>query len=122
MLLLGVSLTGCAPSASKDLVVPAQADNQRFVSCAERSVNRLAAKDDRWDSRITHRDPAGGTLETGDFPTENESGFRVRVTRDPGKSSAHVRVKGAGAYFTDLGVDAAAEAFADTLEQCLAQR
>lgn len=125
--LLAAILLGCtmnslpdkAPSASKTIVASTSIDADRVLSCSEQAVSELADKDDRWDSRITHRDLATGVLETGNFQEENESGFRVRVALGPQRNVVNVDLKGAGAYFVDLGVDEAIAEFSTMLEQCL---
>jgi hypothetical protein len=108
-----------APSASKTITAPADTDTDHVLSCTEDTIAGLARKDDRWDPRITHRDAAAGVIETGNFQEENESGFRARVQFDAGRNSVQVDLKGAGAYFTDLGVDAAVAEFSAALERCL---
>lgn len=120
-LLTCLLFAGCnAPSASKRIQLRSTTQAEAVVSCAERIVTELAGKDERWDARVTRRNAVAGLLETGDFNTENKSGFRVRVQFVDGSKSAAVELKGAGAYFVDLGVDEAISAFTASLEQCLA--
>lgn len=106
-----------APSASKRISVSVAPET--VISCAETTVTELAGKDDRWDARVTRRDPGTGLLETGNYDDENESGLRVRVQLDANGNAVDVGLKGAGAYTIDLGVDAAIDTFTASLEQCL---
>lgn len=120
-LLTCILFAGCnSPSASKRIQLQSSTQADAVVSCAERIVTELAGKDERWDARVTRRNADAGLLETGNFDAENKSGFRVRVRFDDGSKSAAVELKGAGAYFVDLGVDEAISTFTASLEQCLA--
>lgn len=108
-----------APFASKRISLAAATAAENVVSCAERNISELAAKDDRWDARVTKRDASTGLLESGNYDAENESGFRVRVQMGANGESVDIGLKGAGAYFTDLGVDDAINTFSASLERCL---
>lgn len=108
-----------ATSASKRIPVNASTTAETVVSCAERTVTELAGKDDRWDARVTRRDPGTGLLETGNYHDENESGFRVRLQLDANGNAVDIGLKGAGAYNVDLGVDDALDTFTASLEQCV---
>ena len=113
-------LAGCTPTASRHIpLLPPSADASHVAACAERTVAHLARQDNRWDARVTHRDRATGVLETGDFKSWNATGFRIRVVPDLDRREATLHLKGAGAYFTDLGVDAAADRFVAAFSQCL---
>lgn len=129
-LLLLFSLTGCvmsntpmkAPAAGGSLSVPAGIGAEAVLSCAETSVRTLHGKNELWNIRVTRRDADRGLLETGDFDDENVGGFRVSVQYRPESDSVQVRLKGAGPYFMDIGVE---QAFADLdaqMRQCLSSK
>jgi hypothetical protein len=113
-------LAGClAPSASESVDLAQEVSGARVVACAERTVSDLARSDDRWDPRVTLRDSANGVMESGNFSEENESGFRVRVEMHVRRRQVDVDLKGAGAYFVDMGVAEAIDAFSQRLMPCL---
>jgi hypothetical protein len=124
------SMTGCvmsnmpakAPSSSGTLPVPAGVGAETVLSCAESSVQSLRDKNELWNTRVTRRDVANGVLETGNFEEENVGGFRVSAQYKPESNSVQIRLKGAGPYFMDIGVD---QAFADLdaqMRQCLSSK
>lgn len=124
------SLTGCvmsntpmkAPRTSSVIDVPSAISTEALFSCAETTVLALADADDRWDSRVTRRDVEAGVLETANYAKENESGFRIRLRFVSGSDQAQVELKGAGAYFVDLGVEEAMTRFKSSVSVCLASR
>lgn len=110
----------CAwPRAGLSVAAPG-VDTARVFACAEDSARAQAAIDDRWRPAVTRRDLAAGTLETGDYPDHNRVGFRVQVRHRAARGRVDIRMKGAGAYATDLGVEAALQRFGDDLSRCLA--
>jgi hypothetical protein len=125
--MLFLFLTGCAmsdlpmsaPKASGSIPIAHRTSVEALFACAERSVQELARADDRWDPRVTRRDPASGVLETGNYPEENESGFRVKLSLDREGDRALIEIKGAGAYFVDLGVESAMVEFKSKLSGCI---
>ncbi|NOT87829.1 MAG: hypothetical protein HOP03_06580 [Lysobacter sp.] len=127
VLFLSIAPTGCsmnglpmkAPSASSSIEAPPEVSADAVLSCAERAVVRLEKTDEQWDLRVTRKDIRSGILETGNFAEENESGFRVKVTFDPDTHRIDIVLKGAGAYFVDLGVDSAIDAFSAAMRECL---
>lgn len=124
------SLTGCvmsntpmkAPQTSSAIDVPAAISTEALFSCAETTVQALADADDRWDPRVTRRDVEAGVLETANYGKENESGFRIRLRFVSGSGQAQVELKGAGAYFVDLGVEEAMTRFKSNVSACLSSR
>ena len=127
--LAGALLAGChanplamsAPSRSTMLAVPKGADSQTVIACAERSIQALARGNSHWIGQPTVKDIPGGRFETGDFDEENIIGFRVRLVVKTGEpaASAALTIKGAGPYFSDLGVDAAMKSLVDETRKCL---
>ncbi|MET7140545.1 hypothetical protein M3S04_01135 [Xanthomonas sp. PPL139] len=107
------------PMASAALRVPADLPNQRLLDCAESSIATLSETSSSWP-KVTREDAARGILESGDFPEANRSGFRLRLERLPGASQANLALKGAGAYFVDLGVDQAMQDLKTALDRCVA--
>lgn len=124
------SLTGCvmsntpmkAPQTSSAIEVPSATSTEALFSCAETTVQALADTDDRWDPRVTLRDVEAGVLETSNYGKENESGFRIRLRFVSGSGQAQVGLKGAGAYFIDLGVEEAMTRFKSKMSVCLSSR
>ncbi len=124
------SLTGCvmsntpmkAPQTSSAIEVPSATSTEALFSCAETTVQALADTDDRWDPRVTRRDVEAGVLETSNYGKENESGFRIRLRFVSGSGQAQVGLKGAGAYFIDLGVEEAMTRFKSKMSVCLSSR
>lgn len=124
------SLTGCvmsntpmmAPRTSSAIDVPSATSTETLFSCAETTVQALADADDRWDPRVTRRDVEAGLLETSNYGKENESGFRIRLRFVSGSGQAQVDLKGAGAYFIDLGVEEAMTRFKSKMSVCLSSR
>lgn len=124
------SLTGCvmsntpmkAPQTSSAIDVPTAISTEALFSCAETTVQALADTDDRWDPRVTRRDVEAGVLETSNYGKENESGFRIRLRFVSGSGQAQVGLKGAGAYFIDLGVEEAMTRFKSKMSVCLSSR
>lgn len=110
---------GAAPTASGDLAPPAGIVTESVFACAERSVIALHAKNQFWNTRITRRDPDDGALETGDFPDDNIGGFRIRLRYPSGANQVKIDIKGAGPYYSDLGVDQALDDFKAELSRCL---
>lgn len=122
ILLLGYAMNSQlmkAPSASDSIQAPQSVTAEEVISCAENIVRTLARDDDRWDARITRRDVDAGILETGNFEEENESGFRVRIGFERKTGKIDIALKGAGAYFIDLGVKEAIVEFNSSMRECL---
>lgn len=119
--------TGCvmsnrpmkAPTASGSIPIPAGIQTEAVFSCAEQAVQTLNRDNELWDNEITRREIASAILETGDFEEENKSGFRLRMRVDPQAGVAEVTLKGAGAYFVDLGVDDGLREFVGKMRACL---
>jgi len=107
------------PTASGTLDLPAGTSTATVFVCVEESVRALHRAQSLWNDRVTRRDLSAGLIETGDFDDDNVIGFRVRVRSAPGSSEATVQIKGAGAYFTDLGVDKALSDFEAGMRACL---
>ena len=122
LLLIGCVMTSRlmkAPSISDSIPVRQGTATAVVLYCAESAVQTMAQNDDRWDARITRKDMDAGILETGNFEEENESGFRIKMDYDPRAGRIDIVLKGAGAYFVDLGVEAAIVEFNDAMRECL---
>lgn len=125
--ILSFSMAGCAmsdlpmkaPKTSDSIEIPAGTSVESVFACAETTVRDLAAADDRWDARVTRRDVATGILETSNYPEENESGFRIRLDFAQGDDRAQLQLKGAGAYFVDMGVEDAMRTLKAKLSTCI---
>ncbi|MDR6671605.1 hypothetical protein [Xanthomonas sp. 1678] len=107
------------PMASDVLVVPADLPTQRLFACAETSIAKLSETSSSWP-KVTRKDDAKGVLESGNFEEANRSGFRMRIERPQGASQARIALKGAGAYFVDLGVEQAMKDLKASLDRCVA--
>ncbi|UYB51298.1 hypothetical protein OCJ37_15045 [Xanthomonas sp. AM6] len=107
------------PMASDVLVVPADLPTQRLFDCAETSISKLSETSSSWP-KVTRKDDAKGVLESGNFEEENRSGFRMRIERPQGAGQARITLKGAGAYFVDLGVEQAMKDLKASLDSCVA--
>jgi hypothetical protein len=119
--------TGCvmsnlpmkAPSASGTLTAPAGTSVEAVFSCVENSVRPLHREQSFWSDQVTRRDDRAGIIETGNFEENNVIGFRVRVQFTPESKEVSILIKGAGAYFTDLGVEKALVDFDARMQACL---
>lgn len=109
---------GPAPKQTGSIALPAGLDTERLFDCAESSIASFARESSSWPG-VSRRDAAAGILESGEFAEENRSGFRIRLERT-GPTAATIEMKGAGAYFADLGVDQAMTDFKASLTNCLA--
>ena len=108
-----------APKASDSIEIRAGTSVESVFACAETTVRDLADADDRWDARVTRRDVATGILETSNYPEENESGFRIRLEFAQDDDRAQLELKGAGAYFVDMGVEDAMRTLKAKLSTCI---
>lgn len=126
-LVLATLMTGCsanawsskAPASSQELPVPGGVGTETLFSCVEATVQTLGQANSHWRHPVTVRDVAGGRMETGDFNSDNVIGFRLKLGFKPNAPSASVTLKGAGPYFSDLGVKAAAKTLVDETGKCL---
>lgn len=78
----------------------------RIFDCAEAAVSDLSQTSSSWP-KITLRDESKGVLESGDYPADDKTGFRMRLERINAGTGIRVHLKGAGAYYVDLGVQKA---------------
>lgn len=109
---------GPAPKRTDAISLPAGLDTERLFDCAESSIASFARESSSWPG-VSRRDAAAGVLESGEFEEENRGGFRIRLERTS-PTAAKIEMKGAGAYFVDLGVDRAMTDFKASLATCLA--
>lgn len=124
------ALTGCGlyesvvgvPMAVATVQAPPATSVDRVFQCAETSINRLAQPDSFWRSDVTRRDRDEGILETGDFDKANVGGFRARITFDKRTNEIRIDLKGAGAYYEDIGVEKSAADLKGAMQGCLRDR
>ena len=109
---MAVATVQAPPSTSVD----------RVFQCAEISIRRLAQPDSFWRSDVTRRDPGEGILETGDFDKANVGGFRAKITFDKQSDQIRIDLKGAGAYYEDIGVEKSVADLKTEMEGCLQAR
>lgn len=107
------------PEASGRIQLPPGTTTARVFDCARQRLGELRAQEALWDHQVTHEDAAEGLLETGNFAEDNVSGFRLQLRFDQAQSSALMRMRGAGAYFVDQGVDGALQEFRAGFEACI---
>jgi len=109
-----------APRQRARITVAPGTTTAQVFACAERELRTLATEDEMWLAEVTRRDASAAILESGDYADENVSGFRVRLQHRVDANTIELELKGAGAYFVDLGVDAATQTFRQRFERCLA--
>ncbi|MCD9031501.1 hypothetical protein LDO32_07135 [Luteimonas sp. Y-2-2-4F] len=121
LLAAGCSLSdsGIVPTAQGTVHVGPGRPVAGIFDCAQRRLAELGAREASWDHEVTLRDEASGRLETGHFDDDNVSGFRLRLQYRPVDGAVDLRLRGAGAYFTDLGVEGALDEFEQGFESCL---
>lgn len=90
-----------------------------LFGCAEKSIATFRESSRFWPA-VSVNDPARQVFETGDYDASNVGGFRVRMTYSEEEHLAQIEIKGAGPYYTDLGVDKAMVDFKASLQTCLA--
>jgi hypothetical protein len=112
---------GKTPMAFDVLAVPADVPTHVLFTCAEDTIARFSDTSSSWP-KVTRRDVVAGVLESGDFSEKNRTGFRMRIERPQGAVQAKITLKGAGAYFVDLGVDQAMKELKSELDTCIASQ
>ena len=121
------SLTGCGlyeslagiPMATAIVRTPNATSVDRAFRCAETSIERLAKTNSFWRSDVTRKNPDEGVLETGDFGKANVGGFRARITFDQKNHEIRIDLKGAGAYYKDIGVEKSVVDLKNRMQGCL---
>jgi len=108
-----------APKTNAVLEVAPSIGTGAVFVCAERQLQMLAKDNNLWIPEVTRRDSAAATLETGHYEDDNVTGFRIRLHHRAAAGKVDVELKGAGAYFIDLGVDTAIADFRRELSRCL---
>lgn len=116
---LGVALlVGCVPTGSRQLALPPELSRAQLFDCTEQALTGLRAGRTAWEP-VSLRDDVAGVLESGHYGQHNRIGLRIRLQHHRGSDRAQLWVRGAGPYFTDLGVEAAAGQLQNALQQCL---
>jgi len=124
------ALTGCGlyesvvgvPMAVTSVQAPPATGVDRVFQCTETSIKRLAQPDSFWRSDVTRRDADEGILETGDFDKANVGGFRAKITFDKQSNKIRIDLKGAGAYYEDIGVEKSVADLKREMQGCLQAR
>lgn len=117
-----VFLGGCfllEPTATSRFSTHPGTPTERLFDCIEGTLRSPTFSAGPWHRDVTKRDLAAGILETGRFEEANVSGIRTRVTYDPATGNGHLKIKASGAYFHDLGADAAAARLTNGISRCL---
>lgn len=107
-----------APARRDTLQAAAGTTTVALFGCAEKSIAAFRETSRFWPA-VSLNDPARQVFETGDYDAGNVGGFRVRMTYSESEHIAQIEMKGAGPYYTDLGVDKAMTDFKNSLQACL---
>ena len=118
-------LSGCfaleaalEPRASALMQVPAQVTMANVFDCVQSSI---PTGQRGWlDTSVSRIDRTHGVIETGNYSRSNLIGLRTRTVFVPEARLLFLRLKGAGIYYTDLGVDQAALDLRRRVGDCLA--
>ncbi len=110
-----------APKASTVPEVAPSLGTEVVFVCTGRQLQTPAKDNKLWIKEVTRRDTSAATLETGHYEDDNVTGFRIRLHHCAAAGKVDVELKGAGAYFVDLGVDTAITDFRRELSRCLDQ-
>ncbi|WP_367380548.1 hypothetical protein [Stenotrophomonas cyclobalanopsidis] len=108
------------PEASATLHIAPQTPTPKVFECARQRLAQLGEDDALWDHKVTREDVPDGVLETGNFPEDNISGFRLHLQHDAAAGKVALRLRGAGAYYVDQGVQAGLKTFEEGFSHCLA--
>ena len=111
-------LAACVPSSRRQVSLPHALPTAQLFACTEEAITHLRAGNQAWQP-VSLRDDGAGVLESGDYPQRNRIGLRIRLQHRSGSDRAQLLLRGAGPYFIDLGVDAAADELAAAIEGCL---
>lgn len=106
------------PTAQTTIQVATHSPVEQVFDCAQKRLDQLRKKEGFWDAEVTLRDLAAGTLETGEFQVDNAIGFRLRLEYQRTMGVINLRMKGAGPYFADIGVDKALATFKQGFDAC----
>lgn len=110
---------GGIPKATAVLQAPDGAAVEQVFDCAETSINDLSEPGGFWRSDVTRRDVVEGILETGDYRKTNVGGLRVRITFGGRSNEITMDLKGAGAYYKDIGVEKSMADLKKQMQNCL---
>lgn len=58
-------------------------------------------------------------LESGDYLADDKTGFRMRLQRAEAGAALQIDLKGAGAYYADLGVEKAINELGTQIQRCI---
>lgn len=121
MLLGGCSMTQSAskiPMANTLISTPTDLTNARIFDCAELAIVELSKTSSSWP-KASLRDEENGVLESGEYPADDKTGFRMRLERVNAGAGLQIHLKGAGAYYVDLGVQKAMTELTSKVESCI---
>lgn len=107
------------PEAAATLRIAPQIPTPKVFDCARQRLTQLGEDDALWDYKVTREDVPHGVLETGDFPEDNVSGFRLHLQHDAAAGKVALRLRGAGAYHVDQGVESGLKRFEEGFTHCL---
>lgn len=117
-LLCAAGLASCVPTSTRQISLPPGLPSARVFACTEQAIVHLRAGNSAWQP-VSLRDEGAGVLESGDYQQRNRTGLRIRLLHRSGSDSAQLLLRGAGAYFTDLGVEAAADQLQTAIMACV---
>lgn len=110
------------PRASAVIAVPAATTTAQVFECTQAAIAVMGGMRGWRDPHVTRIDSALGVIETGPYAQPNRVGFRTRTVFVREVRLVFLRVKGAGIYYTDLGVERTTLDLEGRLRACLAAR
>ena len=121
-----VVLAGCTlfpataplPTAQRSWQLPAGTPTVQLFDCSEQGLDALRADNSSWEP-VSRRDEHAGVLESGHYRQRNRTGFRLHLQHERSGDTAQLALRGAGVWFVDLGVEAAADQLQAGIAACL---
>lgn len=110
---------GLMPSRSAEVSVSRGQTASNVFTCVERTIIGLSKTRSTWATSVTRKDEKSGIFETGNYGESNVIGFRVRAIYSTGDQKIRLKLKGAGPYYSDIGVDEGIEKLASGIKQCV---
>lgn len=113
-----LAATALLPTAQRHWQLPAGTTTAQLFDCGEQTLDALRDSNSSWET-VSRCDEPNGVLETGHYPQRNRTGFRLRLHHERSANTAKLALRGAGAWFADLGVEAAAGQLQAGIASCL---
>jgi hypothetical protein len=97
---------------------PTELTNAKIFDCAELAIAEFSKTSSSWP-KASLRNEEDGVMESGDYPADDKTGFRMRLERAEADAALQIHLKGAGAYYADLGVQKAINELTAEIESCI---